>query len=382
MRIVTATDSFKGSLSSAEVAQHLARGLTRGWPDLDVVELPISDGGEGLVDSLVRALGGQWLERQVTGPLGQPVAARFGLLPGEPATAVIEMAAASGLTLVPKGRLDPFHTTTRGTGELIRHALDAGARRLVVGIGGSATNEGGAGMAQALGARLLDDRNREIGPGAAGLQTLRRIDLDGLDPRLAATEVIVACDVDNPLCGSQGAAAVYGPQKGAAPDDVPVLDAALAHYADIVEKSLGGSFRDVPGAGAAGGLGFGLMALLGARLRPGIELVLEEINAPALFATADLVITGEGRMDRSTLHGKLPVGVARAARAVGARVIAVCGGLAEPAETFLDAGIEAVFSLTDGPMDLEEAMRRAPRLVEDLGVRLGRLLRLGAELSP
>src|SRR5690606_26050010 len=352
-----------------------ARGVRRAWPAAQVELLPVADGGEGWVETLVRATSGRLVTRQVTGPLGEPVEAQYGLFQqdGED-VAVIEMAAASGLTLVPPDRRDPRVTTTRGTGELIRDALDQGARRLLVGIGGSATNDGGAGMAQALGVRFLDEAGAELPPGGAALARLARVDLSGLDPRLAQTEgvgacevdnpltgergapagygppkgaapqvgqelgvarvdlsgldprlaqteVVVACDVDNPLTGERGAAAVYGPQKGATPEMVQELDAALAHFADVVEGVIGRSLRELPGAGAAGGLGFGLMAFAGARLQRGIELALETLQADRHFAWASLVITGEGRIDRQTLHGKVPFGVARRAAAFGVPVV-------------------------------------------------------------
>ena len=329
MRVVIAPDSFKGSLSAVEVAEALARGVRRAWPAAQVELLPVADGGEGWVETLVRATGGRLVTRQVTGPLGEPVEAQYGLFQqdGEE-VAVIEMAAASGLTLVPPDRRDPRVTTTRGTGELIRDALDQGARRLLVGIGGSATNDGGAGMAQALGVRFLDEAGAELPPGGAALARLARVDLSGLDPRLAQTEVVVACDVDNPLTGERGAAAVYGPQKGATPEMVQELDAALAHFADVVEGVIGRSFRELPGAGAAGGLGFGLMAFAGARLQRGIELALETLQADRHFAWASLVITGEGRIDRQTLHGKVPFGVARRAAAFGVPGGGVAGAVA------------------------------------------------------
>jgi glycerate kinase len=389
VRIVIATDSFKGSLRSTEVAHHLASGLCATWPELAVQELPLSDGGEGLVESLVVAAGGEFVDVTVTGPLETPVQARFGLIDGGE-TAVIEMAAASGLPLVPEDQRNPLYTTTRGTGELMQAALERGVRKLVVGIGGSATNDGGAGMAQALGIQLLCADGSPIRSGAAGLEELARVDLSGRDSRLNNIELVVASDVDNPLCGPRGASAVYGPQKGATPADIPRLDAALAHYADLVEAAIGSPqggesettrYRDLPGAGAAGGLGFGLMALLQAQLRPGIEMVLETLHASERFAAADLVITGEGRMDLSTLHGKLAVGVARSARRAGARVIAVCGGLLVPADVVEDVGIEAVIPLVNRPMTVAEAMSDAAALTEATGRTIAAMLRLGRDLA-
>lgn len=378
--IVVAPDSFKGCLTSAQVAHHLAEGLRAGlkagtaspqgaWR---VDELPLSDGGEGFVDSLLAAKGGCRVAVTVTGPLGRPVEAFFGLLTDGP-TAVIEMAAAAGWHLIPEAERDPWRTTTRGVGELIRAALDHGARRLVIGLGGSGTHDGGAGMAQALGIQLLQADGRPIPPGAAGLTGLAKVDTAGLDPRLRQVEIVAAHDVNNPLTGPQGAAAVYGPQKGARPEDIPRLDEAVARFAQLTGKP---GLQEVPGAGAAGGLGFALAALLGARLTPGGEWLLAEIGAAQRFAEAALVITGEGRMDESTRHGKLPVVVARTARTVGTPVVAVCGALMVPSETFAPDGIEAVFSISPRPMELAKALAQAPQFLRDQGYSLARLLGL------
>ena len=382
MRIVVAIDSFKGSVSADQAAAALTQGLRRGCSQLEVIQLPLADGGEGLVTSLVTAKGGQVLEAEVTGPRCQPVQAHWGWLPD--GSAVIEMAAASGLTLIPPAARDPFRTTTRGTGELIRLALDRGARRVVIGLGGSATNDGGAGMAEALGAHLLTSAGRPIGPGARGLEQLERIDVSGLDPRLRSASLLALCDVDNPLCGPRGAAAVYGPQKGARPEDIPRLDAALAHFADVVEAALGPAswpggrrWRDHPGAGAAGGLGFGLMAFCGARLVAGAAWLLEELKLRDVIARADLVITGEGRLDPSSLHGKLPITVARWARSAGRRVVAVCGQLALPQATLDELGIEAAYALADLAGSPDAAVTRAEGLLSELGERLGRSLSRG-----
>ncbi|MGB9859376.1 MAG: glycerate kinase, partial [Moorellaceae bacterium] len=271
-RIVIAPDSFKESLDAPQVAAAIAAGIKRVLPEVETVEVPLADGGEGLTTTLVAATGGRLMTATVTGPLGEPVTAKWGIL-GDGRTAVIEMAQASGLPLVPKEKRNPLYTTTYGTGELIRQALEEGCRRLIVGIGGSATNDGGAGMAQALGVKLLDQSGQDIPWGGIGLERLARIEMQDLDPRVKEAEILVACDVDNPLCGPRGASAVYGPQKGATPEMVRRLDAALAHLADIIARDLGLQVRDLPGAGAAGGLGAGLVAFLGATLRRGIELV-------------------------------------------------------------------------------------------------------------
>ncbi|MGE5673597.1 MAG: glycerate kinase, partial [Mycobacterium leprae] len=326
MRIVIAPDSFKGSLSAADAAAAMARGARLAFPGADIREVPMADGGEGTLDALVSGTGGRYVERTVTGPLGEPVLARFGIM-GDGETAAIEMAAASGLLLVPKEKRDPRITTTYGTGELMRAALDLGVTRLVVAIGGSATNDGGAGMIQALGGRLLKADGTAVGYGGAAMSALERIDRSGLDPRLARTDILVACDVDNPLCGPRGASAVYGPQKGASPEMVQQLDAALAHLADIMARDLGRDVRNAPGAGAAGGLGHALMGFLNARLRPGIEVVMEAVRIDDSLNGAALVVTGEGRTDGQTMAGKVPLGVARRAAQYGAQAVVISGAV-------------------------------------------------------
>jgi len=362
MKVVVAPDSFKECLSAEAVARAIGRGVRAAAPDAEVVEVPMADGGEGTVRALVAATGGTLHRATVTGPLGEPVEAEFGLL-GDGATAVIEMAAASGLPLVPPSRRDPTRTTTRGTGELIGAALDLGASRLIIGIGGSATVDGGAGMAQALGARLLDESGRDIGPGGGELSRLARLDVSGLDPRLANVACEVACDVDNPLLGPNGAARVYAPQKGATPEAVAVLEANLARFADVVERDLGVSVRDVPGAGAAGGLGAGLMAFLGARLRPGVRIVIEATGLRDKLRGADLAIVGEGKLDAQTAHGKVPVGVAEVAAEAGVPVVAIAGSLGDGYEAVHKKGIAACFAIFDRPMSLEEAFARAEELL-------------------
>lgn len=375
MRIVIAPDSYKGSLSARQVAEAMAAGVRRVLPEAELDLVPIADGGEGTVDALVAATGGEVRTVTVTGPLGEPVAAAFGLL-SDGQTAVIEMAAASGLPLVPPDRRNPLVTTTYGTGELIRAALDAGARHLIIGLGGSATVDGGAGMLQALGARLLDAAGAPIGPGGGALPALARIDLAGLDPRLAECTLTVACDVDNPLTGPRGAAAVFGPQKGATPDMVAALDAALAHLAAVIRRDLGRDVELVPGAGAAGGLGAALLAL-GARLRPGIEIVVEATRLRERLAGAALCLTGEGQTDFQTARGKAPVGVARAAKAWGVPVLCISGGLGAGYEEVYACGIDAVASAVPGPMPLAEAMARGAELVAAAAERAVRLWWVG-----
>ena len=381
MRVVVAPDSYKGSITALGVAEAMERGVRAVFPDAEVVKVPIADGGEGTVDALVVATQGRLMARSVRGPLGEPVQAKWGVL-GDGETAVIEMAAASGLPLVPPERRDPRITTTYGTGELVRAALDAGLPKVVVGIGGSATNDGGAGFARALGVRFLDAAGRELAEGGAALARLHRVDLSGLDPRLAQAQVLVACDVDNPLVGPRGASAVYGPQKGATPEVVRELDAALARYAEVARDATGRDVAREPGAGAAGGLGAGLLLFTPARLRPGVSIVLETTGFDALVKGADLVITGEGRTDAQTAMGKAPVGVAAAAGVHGVPVVCLSGGLGEGADEVLAKGVEAVASVVPGPMPLEECMARGAELVEAGAARLCRMVKVGMRLRP
>nr|WP_245302559.1 glycerate kinase [Symbiobacterium terraclitae] len=371
-----APDSFKGSLTAVAAAEAMRQGVLDALPGADAIALPMADGGEGTVDALVAATGGRLVRTQVTGPLGDPVEAAFGLL-GDGRTAAIEMAAASGLLLVPEDRRNPRVTTTYGTGELIRAALDVGVRRIIIGIGGSATNDGGVGMAQALGGRFLRADGTEVGRGGAALLELERIDLRGLDPRLARAELLVACDVDNPLTGPRGASAVYGPQKGAGPEDVALLDRALTRLADVAARSLGRDPRASPGAGAAGGLGYGLMAFLGAELRRGIDLVMAANGLDRRLPGASLVITGEGRTDGQTLSGKVVLGVARAAARHGVPVVVLSGAVTPDADRLVEEGVTALFSTATGPMRLEEAMDRAGELLRRAAAHTVRLARLG-----
>jgi glycerate kinase len=376
LKVVVAPDSFKGSLTATEVCAALEEGLRRVWPDAEIVSVPMADGGEGTVESLVDATGGEIVEVDATGPLGENVKAFVGIL-GDRKTAVIEMAAASGLPLVPMGKRDPMTATTWGTGDLIRAALDAGCRRFIIGIGGSATNDGGAGMAQALGARLLDADGKEIGPGGAELARLVRIDVSRMDRRLAAAEFAVASDVDNPLTGPDGASAVYGPQKGATPEMVQVLNAALANYASVIRRDLRIDVEGMPGAGAAGGLGAGLVAFLGARLQPGVEIVVEATGLREKTSGADLVITGEGRIDFQTLYGKTPMGVARVAAEYGVPVAVLAGSVADDARGLYDHGIDALMSVVKGPCTMDAAVRRAYANVADAAESLARLVEIG-----
>jgi len=380
MRVLIAPDSFKGSLSALAVAQAMERGVLEVFPGAEVFKVPIADGGEGTVEALVAATSGTLRRQWVQGPLREPVEASWGIL-GDGQTAVIEMAAASGLPLVPRDRRDPRHTTTLGTGELVKAALDAGLTRLIIGIGGSATNDGGTGMARALGARFLDADGKELPPGGGALARLARIDLAGLDPRLRAADLLVACDVDNPLTGPRGASAIYGPQKGATPAMVAELDAALAHFAAIAAQATGRDIAGQPGAGAAGGLGAGLLFFTPARLQPGVQIVLEATGFAALARTADLVLTGEGRTDAQTAMGKAPVGVAAMAKTWGVPVVCLSGGLAEGADDVLALGIDALMSIVPQAMALEDCMARGAELTQAAAARACRLLKVGAGLK-
>lgn len=377
MKVVIAPDSFKESLSAPEVAAAIGRGWAQVFPDDEICLCPMADGGEGTVDAVLAAAGGERRKIQVQGPLGHPVPAHWGWL-GEGA-AVIEMAAASGLHWVAADQRDACITTTYGTGELVRAALDAGATRIILGLGGSATNDGGAGFLQALGARFLDKHGQPLPPGGAALVGLQQLDFSELDPRLAQVELLVAADVDNPLCGARGASHVFGPQKGAYPAQVEQLDEALAHYADVMMQALGRDVREVPGVGAAGGLGFALKAVFNATFRPGVQLVAELCGLATALVEADLVITGEGQLDAQTLHGKAPVGVARLASAAGVPVIALAGSLGEGYQQLYKVGIHAAFSLTPGPVSLAEAMTSAAAELQARTMDIARLWQLAAK---
>jgi glycerate kinase len=370
LRVLIAADKFKGSLTAVQVAERVTAGLRRVVPGLEIEALPVADGGDGTVAAAVAA-GFERREVPVAGPLGQEVTAAFAVR-GD--TAVVEMAEASGLQRLPAGVFAPLTASTYGSGELLRAALDAGARTIVFGVGGSATTDGGAGMLSALGARFLDADGEPVAPGGGGLADIASADLSGLDPRFASVEFILASDVDNPLTGPKGAPAVYGPQKGASPDDVEALDSALAHYAKVLEKAVGAKaagYAASPGAGAAGGIGYGAL-LLGARFRPGIEVMLDVLGFAPALEWADLVITGEGSLDEQTLHGKAPAGVAAAARAKGKEVVAVCGRLALPPEALGRAGIRRVYPLTDAEPDIQRCISEAGPILEDVAEQIGR----------
>jgi glycerate kinase len=380
MRIVIAPDSYKESLTALEVATEIEAGFREVFPDADYFKLPLADGGEGTVAAMVAATGGRLIEVEVTGPLGEAVTACYGLT-GDGQTAVVEMAAASGLALVAPHLRNPLKTTTRGSGELIKAALDAGASHLIVGVGGSATNDGGSGMLQALGVKLQGRDGREIGFGGGQLAGLERIDISGMDPRLQACRIEAACDVDNPLTGPQGASAVFGPQKGATPEMVTQLDANLSRYAALISRDLGLQVDRIPGAGAAGGMGAALLAFCGAQLRPGIEIVMEAVGLEAYVQDADLVITGEGRIDSQTIHGKTPIGVARMARNYGKPVIGIAGCLASDAGVVHGHGIDAVFSVLSQVATLEEALADAAANVRVTARNIAATLKLAREMQ-
>ena len=376
MKIIVAPDSFKGSVSALEAANAIEQGIRRVFPDAVIDKIPMADGGEGTVQSLVDATGGHIQTHHVLAPLENEVEAKFGIL-ADGETAVIEMASASGLTLVAPHERDPLRTTTYGTGQLIRAALEAGCRRLIIGIGGSATNDGGIGMAEALGIRLLDANGKQIPRGGGNLGQLRSIDITGLHPAISETETVVACDVNNPLTGPDGASHVYGPQKGATPEMIEVLDECLTHFDNILTETLGRSFNDIPGAGAAGGLGAGLMAFLNAELRLGVDIMIDAVNLKERVKGAALVFTGEGQLDFQTAFGKTPVGVAKTAKAHNIPVVAIAGGIAEGAEAVYEAGIDAMLGIVQEPMSLEDAVGDATRLIADTAEQTARLIAIG-----
>jgi glycerate kinase len=375
MKIVIAPDSFKDSLSAEAVATAIALGLAEVWPDATLVKCPMADGGEGTVESILAACEGELRSASVQGPLGIQVDAHWGWLP-HTHTAIIEMAEASGLQLVPLGQRDACISSTFGTGELIRAAFDAGAQRIILAIGGSATNDAGAGALQALGVRLLDAQGQTLQPGGLALAQLARIDLSEMDPRLASVRFEIAADVNNPLCGPHGASAIFGPQKGASLEQVRQLDQALGHFAGICAQALGKDLRDEPGSGAAGGLGFAAKAFLGAQFRAGVEVVADLVGLEEAVRDADLVITGEGRFDAQTLRGKTPFGVARIARQQGVPVIVIAGTLGEGYQQMYEHGVDAAFALASGPMTLEQACVDAPRLLQDRARDIARVWRM------
>ncbi|KFI94466.1 glycerate kinase [Bifidobacterium stellenboschense] len=376
-RYLCAPDSFKESLTAIQAAQAMARGIKNADPDAEVRCLPMADGGEGTTRALVDATGGTMRTIDAHDPLGRPVRAAFGML-GDGTTAVVETAEASGLALLDPGERNPLVASSYGTGELIRAALDAGARRILVGLGGSATNDAGAGLLQALGVRLLDGCGRDLEPGGAALAGLDHVDLTGLDPRVRDVEIVAACDVTNPLTGPDGASAVFGPQKGASAADVASLDKALTRFAIVVERQLDAPIADRPGAGAAGGIGAAFLAFLHARFMPGVDLVIEQSGLDEAARWADIVLTGEGSIDFQTKFSKTPAGVARTAKKHGRPVIAVAGHIGRGVDELREVGIDAVFGIAPGAATLDDLLRHAADNVAFTTEQVVRTLRLGA----
>lgn len=380
MRIVVAPNAFKGSMNAVQAAEAMKKGILAVFPQCDVTCVPVADGGDGLTEVMLAGLNGTRVEAMVSGPRMEPLSAPFCMVPSRK-LAVVEMAKASGLALLPKARHDPTHTTTYGTGELIRAAMDNGATRIIVGIGGSATCDGGIGMAAALGYRFLDETGAPVEPVGGSLGVIVSIDRRNVDPRLDGMSVSVACDVTNPLTGDDGASVVYSPQKGATPEQVIRLDDGLANLARVIRMDLGIAIANMPGAGAAGGLGGGLHAFVGAELKPGIDLVIDVVRLQDAIAGAGLVLTAEGRIDAQTRFNKAPAGVARTAKAAGVPCIAICGGIGDGIESLYDIGIDAVFSICGGPQSLEAAMQDAAGLLARQTVQVVRTFLAGRSVG-
>lgn len=379
MKIVIASDSFKGSCSTLEVADHVAAGFLKVFPQAQIVKIPVADGGEGTVEAMVLGSGGTFHKMQVVGPLGEQTEAAYGILNN--GVGVVELAAASGLPMVPDEKKNPRITTSYGTGQLILSAVEAGCKKILVGLGGSATNDGGMGIAQAFGVSFKDAEGNELGYGGGELSKLASIDTSKLDPRLAEVEIIIASDVSNPLCGPTGASAVYGPQKGATPELVELLDKNLAHYAQVIKEQLGKDIINVPGAGAAGGASVALMLFAGATIQPGIQVVLDVAEIDKELEDADLVVTGEGRIDGQSVFGKVPVGVAGRAQKFNVPVLAIVGSIGDGAEAVYDHGVDSIINTQNKPMSLQEAMENAGALLENAAERAARTIRIGMEAA-
>lgn len=380
MKIVIAPDSFKGSLSAEDVCRSMERGVLRAAPHAKVVKLPMADGGEGTVDALVLSTGGRKIRVKVRNPLGREITAEYGIL-GDGQTAVIEMASASGLTLIRPDERNPMRTTTYGTGQLIAYAVDKGCRRFIIGLGGSATNDGGMGMACALGYRFTDADGRELRGIGENLVRLRHIDASGVSPLLRECSFTAACDVDNPLCGPAGAASVYGRQKGADDEMIAALDKGLLNFASVVKECLGADMDEVAGSGAAGGMGGGITAFLGGSLQSGIDMIIDASGLKDRLCGADLVLTGEGRIDSQTAHGKTLWGVAREASAPGVPVVAICGSLGEGYRELYASGFTSIMSIAPGPISLESCIERAPELISNAAEAVVRMLVLSRRLQ-
>ena len=375
MNIVIAPDSFKGSISAVQATHLIAQGIQKVFLDANCIKVPVADGGEGTVEAMVTAKGGIIKQKEVIGPLGNTIKASYGLLNKD--LAVIEMADASGLPLVPEDLKNPLVTTTYGTGQLIKAALEDGCTQIILGIGGSATNDGGVGMAQALGVSFKDAHGNELGYGGGAIANLVSIDMSSLDPLIKNTDITVACDVTNLLCGEEGASAVYGPQKGATPTMVKQLDANLKHLAATVKTQLGVEIDNIQGGGAAGGLGAGLMVFCNATLKPGIETVLSAINIDNYLKNAHLVITGEGKMDSQSMYGKVPVGIATSAKKYNIPVLAIVGSIGTLSPTIYESGIDSIISCVNAPMTLEEAIVHTDELLVQAAERAMRIIKMG-----
>lgn len=379
MKIVIAPDSFKGSNTTIAVANHIEKGIRKVFPDADIIKIPIADGGEGTVDALVLGAGGEIREKEVIGPLGEKLMGKYGILNN--GIGVLELASASGLPSVPDDKKNPLITTSFGTGQLILHAIEDGCRKLVIGLGGSATNDGGIGLAQALGVSFLDANGRELGYGGGELSKLVKIDASKLDPRVAECEIIIASDVSNPLCGKTGASAIFGPQKGATPELVKLLDENLAHYAKVIKDQLGEDVINVPGAGAAGGASVALMVFGKASIQSGIQTVLDVTEVDKHLKDADLVITGEGRIDYQSVFGKVPVGVGQRAKLFHLPVLAIVGDIGPGAEAVYEYGVDAIMSTVNRAMPLSEAMALSSELMTDAAERAMRMIQIGMGLK-
>jgi len=375
MKIVIAPDSFKGTNSSMAVASRIEKGILKIFPDAEILKIPIADGGEGTVEALVAGAGGDTYSVNVTGPLGERVSANYAILKN--GAAALEMAASSGLPLIARERQSPLTATTYGVGQMILAAIEKGVSEIVIGIGGSATNDGGVGMAQALGISFKDQSGRELDFGGAALINLTKIDTSGLDPRIKDVKIKIASDVNNPLCGPRGASAIFGPQKGATPEMAEQLDRALAHCSKIVKEQLGIDMASEPGAGAAGGLGFGLLAFCGAEINSGIQTMLDAVRFEEKLEGCNLCITGEGKIDGQSAFGKVPVGVAQRAKKLGVPVLAIVGDIGDGYESVYDFGIDSIMSTVNRAMPLDEAMARGGELLEDAAERAMRILRIG-----
>jgi len=374
MKIVIASDSYKGSCSTLEVAEAIEKGIRKIYRDAEIIKILVADGGEGTVDTLVIGTGGRYEVVEVIGPLGNIIESKYGILEGN--VAVIEMAASSGLPLLKKEELNPMITTTYGTGQMIKAAMDKGCKKIFIGIGGSATNDGGVGMAQALGVSFKDKDGKEIGYGGKELARIHDIDLSSIDLRLENTEIVIMSDVTNPLCGLNGAAYIYGPQKGATHEMVKQLDSNLKYYAEAIRKQLGKDILDVPGAGGAGGLGAGLIAFCNASIYSGIDMILDINKIDQHLVDADLVITGEGQIDNQSINGKVPVGVAKRALKYDVPVIAIVGSIGEGASEVYGYGIKAIFDIITRPMTLSEAMENVSELIEHTAENTMRMLNI------